>query len=96
MQRTSILVVLFSGVFLVHGGFTLAQTLVLEDKVARLEALVETQEDAANDLNSCTQLLSKVVRQPGLRAHDPATPGLLQAALERPSADQGAAASNAP
>lgn len=63
MRQSTIWVLLFAAVLTAHGGYTVASTMALEDKVERLEATVAMQEDAARDLNSCTQVLTQAVRR---------------------------------
>jgi hypothetical protein len=66
MRQSTIWVLLLAAVLIAHGGFTLASTMALEDKVARLEAVIEMQGDASSDLNSCTEVLTKAVRHASL------------------------------
>jgi hypothetical protein len=62
MRASTVWVLVLAVLLTAHGGFTIASTLVLEDKVARLQAIVDVQGDASTDLSSCTELLSRAVR----------------------------------
>jgi|GEM_PF-4158183 len=76
MRASTIWVLLVAVVLTGHGGYTVASTLVLEDKLARLQAIMDAQGDASSDLSTCTEILSRALQSDGAQLRTtPATSG---------------------